>query len=520
MRIALPLAILGIALGCGGTPPGRATVAPSPATCERQAPRRGPLVRLAPAEYDATVRDLLGDDSQPSSAFPREPEALAPDGAPVSPVLAGAYLRAAETLAERASAERLEAIAPCVAGGDESDACVRTYVAAFGRRAYRRPLTDAEVERFVAIHREGGVRLVLVAMLVSPHFLYRVEHAGVLSMYERASRLSYLLWGSMPDETLFAAAGAGALGTADAMEVEARRMLADPRARPQLVRFVSSWLELSLDDVTKDDVAYPEWRPELARAMRDSSSRFVEHVLFESTGTLDELFRAPYAFVDDSLAPIYGVPPPGSDTLVRVALDPRSRAGIFTQPAFLAAHASADGSSPVLRGRALRERVFCQALPAPPDDVRPLAPVGPARPTTRARFEAHVEDAGCAGCHTLMDPLGFALEHFDGLGRFRADENGEPIDAGGEIFGTGATDGPVDGAIALAGALASSQDVSRCAMEQAWRFALRRPSEEADACDREALAGSWARSGGELRELLVAIVRSDAFVAPGPELPR
>lgn len=242
-------------------------------------------------------------------------------------------------------------------------------------------------------------------------------------------------------------------------------------------------------------------------------------MLFEGSGTVRELLEAPYAFVDDDLAPLFGVEAPGSPTPVRVALDATERAGLLTQPAFLAAHATPNGSSPSQRGRALRERLFCQPLPAPPDDVIPLVAPGPDHPTTRARYESHVTDERCASCHVLMDPLGFALEGYDGIGRRRAEEEGVVVDTHGEIVGTRSTDGAIEDGVALAHRVAASADVARCASERAWQLALRRTLSDADACDRASLDAAWQRSGGRLDELFVAIVRSDAFVAPRSEGP-
>jgi hypothetical protein len=490
VRVGGLVALLGVVLGCGGSPPVE-TLARAP-HCGSSVSLRGPLVRLTADEYDATIHDLLGLDAHASVAFPRGADALDLDAEPITPLVDRAYLDVAEALAARAITERLSAIGPCLADGDGSDACARSYIASFGRRAYRRLLSPAEIDRMLALHRAGGPERVLAAMLSSPNFVYRVESQGPLSMHERASRLSYFVWGSTPDDALLDAADRHALGTPDALEAQARRMLEDDRARTRAAQFVAEWLELDLDGVAKDTDAYPDWQPTLAIAMEASSASFATHALFDGSGTFGELFTAPYTFADAS-AP-----------------------GILAQPAFLAAHAGPLGSSPSLRGRAIRERVLCQAMPRPPDDVMPLAAADATHPTTRARHEAHLADERCAGCHALIDPIGFTLEHFDGIGRFRMREAGMRIDAHGEIEGTSATDGTVNGAADLGIVLAGSSDVAACVAEQTFRYALRRRSEDVDVCDREALADAWQRSNGSYRELVVAIVRSDAFVARGP----
>lgn len=497
-------------IGCGAAPPRPTPTARTTSTCTSEPHGLG-LERLTRREYDRTVRDLLDDDAHAASTFPADDDTLGfATGGAVSPMLAERLLHAAETLAERAARDRLETLAPCP--DLEIERCAREFVVHVGRRAYRRTLTTDEIERLLAVFRvgagddgslEGGVRLALTAMLVSPSFLYR---AG------RASRLSYFLWGSMPDDTLLDAAESGALETPDQIEAQARRMLADPRAREQLASFVTEWLELDGGELVKDEQTYPEWSPELGAVLTDSTQRFVESAVFEGPGTLEALLMAPFAFVDDRIAPLYGVAPPESSTLVRVALDPRERAGLLTQPAFLARHASTDRSSPVLRGRVIRERLLCQPMPSPPDDVMPLLALDAARPTTtRARFEGHLTDPSCVGCHTLMDPVGFAFEQYDGVGRYRTHEGDAPIDAHGELVLAGSRDASVNGGVALSQRLAASPEVSRCFAEQVWRFALRRLAAEDEACVIDEVAAAPT-----IPELLVRLTRSDAFTGTEP----
>lgn len=320
----------------------------------------------------------------------------------------------------------------------------------------------------------------------------------------------------MPDDALFDAADAGALATVAEIEAQARRMLEDPRAHRTVERFATLWLELALGDATKDDAAYAEWSPAVVGSLEASTVRFVDHVVFESSGTLRELLSAPYAFVDDRTAPLFGVTAPGSDALVEVALDPRERIGILTHPAVLAQHARSDESSPILRGHFVRERLFCQPLPPPPDDLMVTAPDPDPSLTTRARYEEHGRNPACVTCHELMDPLGFAFERYDGIGRHRTEDHGQAIDARAEILGTRETDAAVDGPIELVRALSESQDVLRCFVEQMWTFAFRRAPAPSDACSLESVTQAFEGSGGDIRELLVAIATSDAFLHADP----
>lgn len=493
------------------------------------------LRRLTRDEYDATIRDLLGDDSHPAASFPRDEDGLGYEvGATVSPLLAELYLRAAEEIAARAVSERLDAILPCDPSAIGEEACARRFVVRFGRRTYRRHLEPARVERLMEVYRAGaeggtfedGIRVVIGAMLQSPFFLYRVELGAppaessvALTMDERAARLSYFLWGTMPDEALFSAADAGELATPDQVEAHARRMLDDPRARTTIQRFAAQWLELELDDVVKDDAVHPEWSPELASSMEASALRFVDHVVFESSGTLRELLTARYAFVDARLAPIYGVEAPSEEGLVRVALDREERAGVLTQAALLARHARPAESSPVLRGNLVRERLFCHTLPPPPDALMVEPPEPDPRSSTRARYEAHRSNPACASCHELMDPIGFTFERYDAIGRHRLEDAGAAIDARGSITGTRSTDGELEGAVELARALAESPDVSRCFTEQMWQFAFRRTEVPADACSIAEAHAAFTSSGGDVRALLLAIVRTDAFLHRAREAP-
>ena len=531
MLAALTATSLSVACAGSAAAP---SAAPSPEEICANEIQGGPsaLRRLTRAEYDATIRDLLGDDGAPARRFPPDDDGLGfPVAGAVSPLLAELYMRAAEDVAGRAVHNGTEDLLTCAPGADV-DACVRSFIARFGRRAYRRPLDDAQVTSLLGVYRAGvsidgefadGIRWILSTMLQSPYFLYRVElgapiagsdidDRGVpLAMHERASRLSYFLWGSMPDEELFRATDAGQLGTADQLTAQARRMLDDPRAERMVEDFVMHWLELGLSDIDKDPTVYGEWSPELAATMEASTRRFVRHVVFESSGRLSELFTARYAFVDAELAAIYGVPAPTGEGLTRVAVDPGERGGLLTHPALLTRHARLDGSSPIHRGRLVRERLLCQPLPNPPDGTVPLPTEHAPNATTRERFSAHTNDPACSSCHELMDPLGFAFEHYDGIGRFRSEERGRPVDARGTISGTRSTNQPIVGAIELSEALAASPDLSRCFGEQVWRFAFRRDKVPTDACSLDEAHDVLDATGGDVRAHLLAIVRSDAF---------
>ncbi|KYF94002.1 hypothetical protein BE18_09530, partial [Sorangium cellulosum] len=412
---------------------------------------------------------------------------------------------------------------------------VAALVASFGKRAFRRPLAEDEIADFVALFRRGialgdtpddastGLALVLQAMLQSPHFLYRVElgmpdpvedDVVPLTSYEIASRLSYLLWGTMPDGALFAAAERGALGTAAEIEAQARRMLEDPRAREAVKSFHRQWLGLAkIDEIAaggKDPKLYPEYKDELLPLFQAETEAFLDHAIFEQDASVSALFTAPYSMMNRELAAFYGVEGgPKGDAFERVELDPSQRAGFVTHAGLLALYAKPNRSSPVHRGRFVRQSLLCQ-IPPPPPDVVPEPPMVDPTKTTREQFAQHTSDPGCKSCHTLLDPIGFGFEHYDALGRWRDAENGIPVDASGELTQTD-IDGPFDGAVELAHRLAQSEQVRACVVKQWFRFGYGRAEQSEDGCSLAQATRAFEASGYNIRALLVALTQTDAF---------
>jgi hypothetical protein len=498
-----------------------------------------PLRRLTRDQYDNTVRDLLGDTTRPARAFPADEDLLGFDtGATVSPLLVELYMNAAETLAATAVAD-LGALLPCDPALSGEETCARGFIQTFGRRAYRRPLAPEQVDRLMAVFGSAAaatfadrIRLVLTAMLQSPFFLYRVETApGTpggpdvvrLDGHEVATRLSYLLWNTMPDDELFAAAEAGELGAPEQVAAHARRMLDDEQARPAIASFFDQWLEIaSLDEASKDTELFPEFNAAMRRSMRGETRAFVEHVLFEGDGRLHTLFTAPYTFADARLAELYGIEGVTGDAFVQVDTDPGERAGLLTHASLLATHALANQSSPVLRGKYVRERLLCQPIPPPPDGLMVVAPDPAPGLSTRERWAAHSTDPSCSGCHRLMDPIGFGFEHYDAIGQYREMDDGRPVDARGELLAAGDVTGAFEGVPELAERLAASPEVADCMTAQWFQFALGRPEVDDDGCSLSSLADVMEASGGDVRELIVAIVSTDAFLyrraAPGEEV--
>jgi hypothetical protein len=538
-RLAAPLVLAAAVSACIGDIGDGDTVVtappPAPACVASDGPRPGasPIRRMTRFEYDATVRDLLGDTTSPAAGFGAEEEALGFNNNAAnlvtSSALAEKYMVAAEGISERAT-EPLSRVVSCDARTIGVDACAREFIRDFGRRAFRRPLTSDEETMFFDLFTVGridsgfrsGIQLVIQAALQSPAFLYRVEigiaaAAGEevvrLDAWEMASRLSYLLWGSMPDEELFDAAESGALDTREAIAAQARRMLQDPKARAAVNNFHQQWLDYErIAGVGKSAQFYPEYTPDIGELMRTEAEAFVEHAVFDEGGDLATLLTAPRSFMNDDLAAFYGVEGPGTESFAEVALDPGQRAGVLTLGALLTINAHSNQTSPVHRGKLVREQLFCQTMAPPPPEVMITVPEPGAGTTARERFAQHSEDPGCSGCHTLMDPIGFGFERYDGVGRFRStDENGAAIDASGSLTATD-VDGAFVGAVELARMLAESEVVEDCYVTQWFRYAYGRGESTDDACTLGGLQAELRAHDGSIQELLVALTQTDAFL--------
>jgi len=369
------------------------------------------------------------------------------------------------------------------------------------------------------------------AMLQSPHFLYRVETgpragtgAGVstdsgvpyvqrVTGYELAVRLAYLLWSSMPDAALFQAARSGALDTPAGVTEQAQRMLVDPKINRSVSKFFAEWLELdTLGRVVRDSTLFPAFTPEVKKLMRTETELFTTDVVFGGRGDLRSLLLGSHSFMNKALADYYGVSGPLGEAFERVELDPARSAGLLTQGSLMAGHANTNQTSPVARGFFVRERFLCSPPPPPPPSLNIQPPAFDPNVSTRERFTLHRADPTCAGCHQLMDPIGLGLENFDAAGRYRALDVGQPIDASGEVFGTDDVNGPFVGAVELSGKLAASAMTRACLVRQWFRYGYGRGESELDACTLDALNKGFAASDGNVRDLLIRLVQTDAFL--------
>jgi hypothetical protein len=514
--------------GTGGSAGG---IVDPPLSCDELRPGPAPLRLLTRVQYDSTVADLLGTSSRPATGFPAENEVQGyrtnTAANQVSPLLVEKYLGAAEVLAAEAVTSRLETLAPCAAGADTT-ACGREFVRAFGVRAFRRPLEAEELAIFDGLFDatidEGyakAIELVIQATLQSPQFLYRVEalqapteETGAIPLgpYELASRLAYFLTNSMPDAALLERATSGTLATSAEIEAEARRLIATARARETALDFQDQWLGLSrLEGAAREapDLAYGP--TELVPDFKASLAAFLEDAMFGEIGTVQNLFTSPKLFVNQKLAPLYGVNAPAGEGFE--ASTSANRNGLLTQPAVMALLAHADQSAPVLRGAFVRERILCLPVDPPPPEVNPSPPPVDVNATTRERFAQHTAEPTCAGCHVLIDGVGFGFERFDQFGRYRALEHSLPVDDSGEVVGTEdpQLEGAFVGAAELSARIAASDRVRDCVATHWYRYAMGRVEDNADACSLEQVKTRFRDGGGKFTDLLVGIALSDAF---------
>ncbi len=522
---------MGLLAGCkpGGPPPivDPSTVDPK-VDCVPPVTLGTPLRLLTRAEYDLTVRDLLGATHKPSRDFPREPLAHGLDNDAVLNQVTGAhvsgYLEAAEFLAKDTLVNRRSTVVPC---GTKDQACGELFIATTGLKAFRRPLNAEERANlntlFTTINAtegfDGAIEVTLQSMLQSPQFLYRDEQAlGPVPMavvtlggFELASRLSYFLWGTMPDEQLLEAAANGTLETPEGLEREARRMLADGRSADGMMRFFSQWLYLDgVENTEKNPAVYPQFSPALATAWRASLELFVRDVLARE-GTLSALLTSNVMYTNDSMS-MYGPSAP-SAAFVRNEMPGTQRKGLLTQPGFLAFKAMPDGSSPVRRGIFVLDQLMCEVPPPPPAGANITPPAPSVSNTTRERFAAHSQSEGCIGCHRFIDPVGFTFENYDGMGLWRDTENGQAIDATGGVKISRDTQviGEVTGVAELSAKLSTSRNVHDCVAKEFYRFALGRSLTQADTCTTTLVGDRFMKSGGNFKELMLAIVQSDSF---------
>lgn len=507
---------------------------PDDETAEADPAARMQIRRLTRSQYGRSVEQLLGGtltlpEALPADALDRNFTTVGTAGLAVGAFDIEQYEGAARQLAdlvieEPARQATVVGCDPAVAG------CFDTFVAAFGRRAFRRPLTDAEQARYVTLAQTVGTRFtdpwrgvhaVVTAMLASPNFIYIADigesdpddpERRRYTSIEMASRLSFFLWGHGPDDALLDRAEAGELADDASVDAIAREMLEHPSAREGLARFFREWLAMdAVGTMAKDTDVFPTATPELFASMSLELEQMVNHVVFEQRSSMLDLLDTRTAFVDDRLAAIYGMPATGGamQPVERAEDDPRS--GLLGTAAVMALTSRRARTSPTLRGIFVQQRLRCVDLPPPPPEVDVELPDDPAAEgspeTMREMLIEHVENPACATCHDLVDPLGLALEHFDTLGAWRADDRGLMLDVSGQLDGQ-----PFEDLGGLIATLREDPVVEACMVRQLYRYATGHVEKiETDEPAVLALAETFADVEGDLFEFVPAMVASTAF---------
>jgi hypothetical protein len=404
-------------------------------------------------------------------------------------------------------------------------ACIRDILGTFAGRAWRRPLAEPEIDALVALVTlattqgdtlDRGIEVALRAILVSPHFLFRPElDASPTSLtphplndHELASRLSYFIWSSMPDDALFAAAAEGRLRDPAEISAQVTRMLNDPKADALVDNFAGQWLYIrALKDHSPDYMLYPSFDEKLREAMREESILFFREFLSGDLG-LHDMLNADFTYMNDRLAQHYGLPAVGSPVdLVRTPLSGDQRRGLLTQGTILTVTSFPTRTSPVKRGKWVLSQLLCDAPDPPPPGVEGL--IGEVMPTAslRERLEQHREAPQCAGCHVSMDQLGFGLERYDAIGAYRTADQGFPVDSTGKLP-TGET---FDGALQMQSILHADPRFGQCVTQHLMTYALGRGMEPPDDAFLRHLSGEFSKGGYKLRHLIELIATSEPF---------
>lgn len=484
--------------------------------------------RLTEAQYRNTIADIFGSDIRVAGRFEpivRPAHELIASGArasSISPSGLEQFDTMARSIAEQVfDAEHRQQFASCEPANAQAadDACAGKILAPIGRLLFRRPLASDEQAFYVALASRGaeptgsfykGLELALAAMLVSPHFLYIVEMAETdpaspgkmrLDAWSRASRLSFMLWDTTPNEALLKAAAQGRLTDQKELEAVAGSMVRSPRFQQGLRAFFADMLLFEkFDELAKDPVIYPYFNPDVAKALPEQMLRTISDQLLTREGDYRELFTTRRTWVNRALGAVYQIPVSKSADWIPYEFPAESdRAGLLGQAGFLAMYSHSGRSSPTLRGRAVRELLMCQPVPNPPGNVNFTAVQdvhNKATPTARIRLNAHNTDPVCAACHKITDPIGLTLERFDGIGAFREIENDAVIDVSGGMDGA-----TFQGADGLGKAVAQSPQTSMCLASRALEYLTGRPAEDENLLNT--LEQRFAADGYRIRNLFL-----------------
>lgn len=493
------------------------------------------LQRLSQIEYNNSVHDLTGTALNPADDFPADEIANNFDNnvdvLSVSPSMLQTYAAAAVTLGDEVAAAAADPktkasiylkVAPCAAQGGDDKACLATTIASFGLRAWRRPLSAAEVSSLTDIATAAGsdlpsqVGAVVSAALTSPFFLFRVEYDSTpgsktphgLGAYELATRLSYFVWRSAPDDALLASAKSGALLQDAELQSQLNRMLADPRAQTLISGFASRWLLLNtLAGVQPDAATFPDFSDQVRSSMLSETTTFLGDFMLKGA-PLNEMLTANYTYLDNTMANYYGLPSPNSSTMTKTTLpEGGTRLGLLTHGSILTVGSTSATSSPIKRGKLIIAQLLCAAPPPPPANIPALPSEAGTNLTLRQALAQHTANPACSACHINMDDLGFAYEGFDGAGKARTSDNNSPIDATGKYFQTTSFNGGTE----LAPLIAADPRFVSCATQMLYTYAMGRTVTSADAPALAGLGQNFSGKQMNVTSLITDIVLSANF---------
>jgi hypothetical protein len=520
-----------------GKPPGPGV---STVDCTKPIPLAKPRIwRLTQNQIRNTLRDRFGFVPPDVETFPAEARldgfANRSDDLKISPLLADGYFRAAEELGAQAATNPVPFGITCAVASIATGTCLRTFLTTFGEKMWRRPLTDAEVTSFTTLYTTtaaqgagpaGGIQSVVEAFFLSPNFLHRSELgitqvAGAvtpLTDFELASALSYTLWDTAPDDVLLGLARQGKLRDKTVLVGETKRMLGSvTQASPAMHHFLQQWMYIeTLPQANKDVTVYPLGTMEVAADLLEENRLFMNSVLFDAAGdrSLKTLFTANYGFVNSRTAPVYGIQGVTGTGLVRRDLNPSERRGIFSQAGFMWAHADPDGTRLVGRGSYFRGELLCDRVAPPPGGVVAQVRVAPPDATGREKFTIHSIPA-CAGCHRLFDGLGFAMESYDGIGRFRATDKGKTIDPSGTLPLPSDPSGPglaFSSFVDLIDKLSNKPDIYNCFATKYLTYASGRNIDSINTCESKNVVDDFAKAGYKIDSLVLSVVSSPNFM--------
>jgi hypothetical protein len=495
--------------------------------------------RLTHSQYNNTVRDLLRDQTRPASRFPQEDFIRGfknqAEGQGISPLQAEAYSKAAERLAVAAfRGGDHQQLIPREPKTFDDAVAAEAFVRDFGLRAFRRPLLQSEVEAYTRLFIDdavvakdflAGAKIVVEAMLQSPHFLFKVERGpgSEFEQYERASRLSYFLWDTMPSSEMLQAAAAGEFSTRQQIASWARQLLNDPQAKTSLEEFLSQWLRFDRVLGATRDRQFRQFNSEVAAEMVEETTRLFNHVVWEDRDFF-EFYTADYTFLSSSLAEIYGMPAPEAE-FAKVEYPTESgRGGVLGHGSFLVATSKPSETSPTERGLFVRSQFLTHEVPAPPPGVTTSLPeITEEKPmTNRERLAIHLNSDACSGCHRLIDPIGLGLEQYDAIGAFhqqmeirvggRRDGKTIELDLDTQAHIQGIANSEFTSPKELGEVLARSEASQRAVVKQLFRYAFGREETADDEPYIEQMLEEFRASGFRFRELIIALVTSHLFM--------